>query len=234
MFKFLYLSSLCLFDWVFFYPLEESELNSLITFLQITFQSLDESNQTNSFIQLLSDITKHEKCPEVYRWKKRFAQENWTFYLKYREIIDKWWEKHSWLLKRNRTYLKLELCIRGRGKSKENSLSVKQTKPFSLKDFVIQFRHSGIRIRYFNFFPTITRSYSPIIVYEKRINNFRYLTTGEIFRLFGFKDDKLPLLIKKAKTNRFFSYLGDSINVSVLKYLFKEVFHSPIQQSLEK
>ncbi|MEG7979300.1 MAG: hypothetical protein NY202_05445 [Mollicutes bacterium UO1] len=110
---------------------------------------------------------------------------------------------------------------------------MKQTKSFSLKDFVIQFRHSGIRIRYFHFFPTITKSYSPIIVYEKRVNNFRYLTTGEIFRLFGFNDNKLSLLSKKAKPNQFFSYLGDSINVSVLKYLFGVVFHSPIQQSLE-
>lgn len=200
-----------------FYPsvVKNKQPNHLIKFLQNIFNSLVDKidNLDLVFTSVLSHT--NNKDFEKLPWKRKFISENWLFYLKYHSVINKWWKKHFDLLSKLKTYRKLELCFRGKW----------DNQPFSMKNFVIQFRHSGIRIRHFNFLPTITKSYSPIFLFEKSINSFRYLTIEETFRLFGFRMDKLSPVMKEIKSEYLLSCLGDSINVFVLEYLFGSVFY---------
>jgi hypothetical protein len=193
----------------FFFSIPSSKKRrGIISFLKRFYKC----HGSNKILELLVDkkeLQKHEK----FAWKIGFAQKNWCFYLKHKEKIDNWWKMHKKLLQKKKTYCKLELNI------KNYYLAEKFSDFFFKERCIIQFRHSGIRIKPSTYFPTVTRHSSLIIIYDKNWKKYRYLSQREMLRIFDFSQWKEWK--EKGSKAEFVSSLGESISVSVLKTIIE-------------
>lgn len=200
----------------FFFSVPSSKKKNISTFLK-SFYKRGGPNEILKLLENEEKLKKHEK----FDWKIKFAQKNWNFYLKYKEKIDKWWKIHKKTLRKKKTYCKLELNIK-------NYYLTEKFKDFFFEDrCIIQFRHSGIRIKPSTYFPTVTRHSSLIIVYDKNWKKYRYLSQQEMLKIFGFSQWKEWK--EQEKKAEFVSSLGESISVSVLKTII-ENFRSEIEK----
>ncbi|MCE8163952.1 MAG: DNA (cytosine-5-)-methyltransferase [Candidatus Moeniiplasma glomeromycotorum] len=150
--------------------------------------------------------TSHVSYESFQEWKKEFLEKNRGFYKKNKKKCDKWWGKWGNLLKNQRTYCKFEW----NGGEKINSI----------KEGIIQFRNSGIRVKKPNFFPALVKTQSRAIWWDKKIDAYRYLSSKEALVLQSFpKNFYFP---KDASENVIINYIGNSLNIKILKSLFKE------------
>lgn len=126
-------------------------------------------------------------------WKKDYMIKNKYLINKYKNIIDKWYEKHKELLLKREIYGKLEWQA---GILKEND---------SIYNYFIQFRQSGIRVKRNQYFPTLV-AIAQIPIYGKYK---RYITPRECARLQSFPDD-----FKINKNDKIvYKQMGNSVNV---------------------
>ena len=156
----------------------------------------DEESKTNTQSLIRELDPEFEKLP---KWKQDYIMKNRPLYehQKYKKQWDKWYKKHSKLLKKKEIYGKLEWQT---GPKKEND---------SIWNYFIQVRQSGIRVKKTNYFPTLVAIVqTPIYGKEKR-----YITPRECARLQSFPDSfKLH-----AKDNIAYKQFGNAVNVDVIR-----------------
>ncbi len=146
---------------------------------------------------------KGQLVSEMPSWKKRFVLKNRELYLNNKEFIDKWIEKYN-VLELPLLYKKLEWNC---GDTKD------------IKETIIQFRQSGIRIKKMNYFPALVAINNTPIIYDYELDSFRKITPKEAANLqsfnadYDFTDD--PLVYKQ---------LGNAVNVEIIRRLAKKLF----------
>lgn len=147
--------------------------------------------------------------------KKRFVYKNRIFYLKHKKFIDDWNNRYN-ILEKNSVYKKFE---RNAGEDAR-----------FLKDTIIQFRHSGIRAKRSNYYPTLVAINNTPIVYDENLRTFRRLTVKEEAKLQSFNDDFI------FNENDYYAYkqLGNAVNVKVINKLAKELIDFSVKDWREK
>ncbi|MBP1526625.1 MAG: DNA (cytosine-5-)-methyltransferase [Spiroplasma ixodetis] len=148
----------------------------------------------------------NKQISELPEWKKKFAIKNRNFYLKHKEFIDKWIEKYNMLNKKS-IHKKFEWNC---GNDFE-----------SLKDTIIQFRHSGIRAKRPNYFPTLVALNNTPILWDKELKNFRYITPREAANLQSFKKE-YKFSENDSKT---YKQLGNAVNVYIIQILASKLIN---------
>lgn len=140
---------------------------------------------------------------EMPAWKQRFVLKNRELYKDNKDFIDSWIQKYD-VLHLPLLYKKLEWNC---GDTKD------------LKETIIQFRQSGIRIKKMNYFPALVAINNTPIIYDYELESFRKITPREAANLqsfnkeYDFTDD--PLVYKQ---------LGNAVNVEIIRRLAKKLF----------
>lgn len=164
----------------------------------------DPEGDKGSFGTSLKELTSEEKSKRIPRyahtlngdlpkWKKNIIKKNRVFYSRYKKFIDPVKDRIEQL--RLHSHQKFEWHISGG--------------PRKIRDYIIQFRGSGIRVKHTDFSPALVtiRAQVPIIGWENR-----YITPIEAMRLQSIEGIQLP-----DNLNACFTALGNSVNISVVK-----------------
>lgn len=139
-----------------------------------------------------SDISSEPK------WKQTIINRNRSFYMQNKKTIDKWMKDHR------KHYSKLFLSDRKLEWNAGDRID-------SIFDGIIQFRPSGVRVKYPSDIPTLVAiNQTPIIGFERR-----YMTPDEMRKLYGFK--KLNFGSQHEKQT--YKQLGNTVSVDVVEYL---------------
>lgn len=146
---------------------------------------------------------KGQRVFEMPEWKQKFALKNRSFYLKHKKFIDSWIEKNH-VLDLPLGYKKLEW----------NCGSVKD-----IKETIIQFRQSGIRVKKLNYFPALVAINNTPIIYDHQMKSFRRITPREAANLQSFKDD-----YDMSNEIEIYKQLGNAVNVKIISILAKKLF----------
>ncbi len=141
------------------------------------------------------------------KWKYEFYVKNKKFYFDHKENIDLWWYKNKNIIKAKKIYQKFEWNIGGSG--------------LDIKECIVQFRHSGIRIKKPNFFPALVKTNCKPIIWDKKINDYRFISIKEALLLQSF-DYNTFLFPEKFSENEPFQRIGNSINVEVIKKIINK------------
>lgn len=146
---------------------------------------------------------KGQLVSEMPEWKKRFVLKNRKLYKDNKEFIDSWIAKHN-VLNLPLLYKKLEW----------NCGEIRD-----IKETIIQFRQSGIRIKKMNYFPALVAINNTPIIFDYELESFRKITPREAANLQSFNDDydftDDPLVYKQ---------LGNAVNVEIIRRLAKKLF----------
>lgn len=146
---------------------------------------------------------KNQTVNEMPKWKQKFVRKNRAFYIKHKKFLDKWIEKYD-VLELPLLYKKLEW----------NCGNVK-----NIKNTIIQFRQSGIRIKKLNYFPALVAINNTPIIYDEEIQKFRRITPREAANLQSFNPD-----FDLDDNSAIYKQLGNSVNVEIIKRLAKKLF----------
>ena len=139
--------------------------------------------------------------PGLPKWKAGFIEKNLDLYRRNKEFIDSWLKKWNNLKDFTDTERKFEWQA---GTSAE-----------SIWECIIQSRPSGIRVKKANCFQALVAIVQVPIVGPKH----RYLTVREAARLQSFPENFIPDENKQLA----FKQLGNSVNVTVLKEIFRRL-----------
>lgn len=142
---------------------------------------------------------------DLPKWKKSYVLKNRNFYLQNRLLIDDWIKKYS-ITSRSKLFQKFEWNC---GESIH-----------SLKDSIIQIRQSGVRAKRPTAFPSLVAMNNTPIVWDQKLNHYRYITPKEAGRLQSFRED----LIFPGSDATVYSQLGNAVNVEVIKLLSERLF----------
>lgn len=146
---------------------------------------------------------KGQTVSEMYKWKQRFVNKNREFYIKHKNFIDKWIEKYN-VLHLPLLYKKLEWNC---GDERD------------LKETIIQFRQSGIRVKKMNYFPALVAINNTPIIYDYNLERFRRITPREAANLQSFKDD-----YNLSNNTSIYKQLGNAVNVEIIRRLATKLF----------
>jgi DNA (cytosine-5)-methyltransferase 1 len=91
----------------------------------------------------------------------------------------------------------------------------------NIKDGIIQIRQSGVRVKRPNFYPSLVAMRNTPIVWDKRLERYRYITPGEAAKLQSF-DEGIEL---DAFDNEAYRQLGNSVNVDIIELLAEKLFN---------
>jgi len=188
------------------FPFQLSE-NKLAKFKGNFGCSLNKMNKQEQMKNLPSYSRVENEFPN---WKKNYIRQNRKFYKENKKHIKKIvkeissYESQSWQ--------KLEWNV---GKSER-----------IIKNYILQFRASGIRVKKVDLFPSIvcTSTQIPIIGWQNR-----YITKDEAKKLQSLEDIKLP-----NNDNAAFRALGNAVNSKIVKIIAKELLKSNVGLSLDK
>lgn len=156
-------------------------------------------NNTEKFKKEL--FTKEKR---MYDWKNDFFNKNRNFYLKNKQLIDQWFFKYKKILETKKTYRKFEWNA--------------GSKISSVKEGIIQFRHSGVRVKKPDFFPTLVKMVHTPIIWDKKEKKYRYISVEEALALQSFPTSgKEAFMFPKTGSDaEAFKRIGNSINVEVI------------------
>jgi DNA (cytosine-5)-methyltransferase 1 len=143
-----------------------------------------------------------EKMPD---WKQRIVKNNREFYKSHKKEIDDWSEKWS-MANKNKIYRKFEWNCK-------NDCS-------SIKDGIIQIRHSGVRVKRPTYFPALVAINNTPIVWSESLKKFRRLSVKETSKLQSFPDEYSFLGTESEK----YKQLGNSVNVKIVKIVANGLF----------
>ena len=146
---------------------------------------------------------KGQTIDEMPNWKQRFVNKNRSFYLKHKNFIDKWIKKYN-VLELPLVYQKLEWNC---GDETD------------LKNTIIQFRQSGIRIKKFNYFPALVAINNTPIIYDYNMKYYRKITPREAANLQSFRSN-----YDLSDNPQIYKQLGNAVNVEIIERLAKELF----------
>lgn len=138
-------------------------------------------------------------------WKKILIDKTRNMYLANKEFIDSWNAKYN-MRKQNKIYQKFEWNASKMCKS--------------IKEGVIQFRQSGIRVKNPTYFPSLVAMNNTPIIWDNDYSQYRYLTVKECAKLQSFNSDYLFSDIDSIS----YRQLGNSVNVKVIRTIAKELF----------
>lgn len=144
-----------------------------------------------------------EKTPD---WKKKFIDRNRKLYVKYKDKIDLWYSKYCDILS-NKVYRKLEYNC--------------GAKYNNFKNYIIQFRQSGIRVKKSDKFPSLVAIVNTPIIWDKTLNMYRRITVREAANLQNFRANYNFI----CENHVSYKQLGNSVNVKVIKLIAKELFN---------
>jgi DNA (cytosine-5)-methyltransferase 1 len=172
------------------HALTSDELSEYLGRYGVSLKGLSKEEQ----LKLLPSYarTKQKKFPE---WKQDFIRRNREFYNKYKKQVDPVVRKIKRL--KQPSWQKFEWNC--------------QDSERVIKNYLIQFRASGIRVKKTNFSPSLvcTRTQVPIIGWEKR-----YISKREGARLQSLNGIKLP-----KNDNECFRALGNAVNVHIVNLI---------------
>ena len=180
---------------------------------KITRENLD---ATLSILPNYSRTASSKKFPD---WKIRYIEKNRTFYEENASWLKDWLASISSF---ENSHVKFEWNC---GKSATKTL----------KDKIIQFRASGIRVKLPTFTPALNLcgTQIPILPWVKLPNASkqknemgRYLTRREAAALQGMKKLKFGDTKFQLSTTRSFEALGNAVNVVVVRKIFKKLLES--------
>lgn len=171
------------------YELTEKQLSEYKGNFGISLKGMTKQEQ-------LANLPSYARTDDIFPdWKQSYIRQNRSFYIdnkKYiKSVVDKIAELPS------QSWQKLEWNV-GEGKRK-------------IKDYFLQFRASGIRIKKTDFFPSLvcTSTQIPIIGWESR-----YITRKEALSLQSLSGVKLP-----ENDNAAFKALGNAVNSKIVKLI---------------
>ena len=149
-----------------------------------------------------SEFGSTKDVSELPKWKAYFCIKNRKLYLNNKPFIDKWLNKWNYLQDFTPTERKMEWQA-------GNSIN-------TIWEGFIQFRHSGIRVKRPNVFPTLVAMVQiPIVAkYNRR------LTPREAARLQSFPDSFIP----NSSDHQAYKQFGNAVNVSCVEFLAKQLF----------
>ena len=144
--------------------------------------------------------------------KKKYIEQNRTFYADNKKFIDRVIKKIQDLP--SQSWQKLEWNV--------------GTSERIIKNYILQFRASGIRVKKVNFFPSLvcTSTQIPIIGWEQR-----YISKAE-----GMKLQSLEGIILPENDNAAFKALGNAVNSKIVKIIAERLLleQSTIQPIQDK
>ena len=154
-----------------------------------------------------------ENCPE---WKRNFLVKNSEFYVKYRETIDEWksmkWGKAQKTVSEFPPSRQLFEWQAKLWHPKRNTRT--------LRNLVLQFRPSGIRVKPPTYLPALVAITQTSIVgpdVKAGISQYRELTPVEATKLQGMPSD---VFVKSGIDDKAaYKQLGNAVNVGVVRYL---------------
>ena len=196
---------------------QEKTLNMWIEFKEITnYEPLGVPVWVEYFGYNLSDEEyerfvdhKGKKISEMPKWKQRFVEKNRNFYKKHKTQLDLWISKYN-----------VQTLPLGMRKLEWNCGTNKD-----LKQTIIQFRQSGVRIKRNNYFPALVAINNTPIVYDKKKNKYRKITPREAANLQSFKEgfklDDNPYIYKQ---------LGNAVNVEIIRKLAEKLFSLSVKE----
>jgi DNA (cytosine-5)-methyltransferase 1 len=161
----------------------------------------------NNFLPKYS-LTKQDVFP---KWKKSYIKSNRNFYNKHKDWIEDWKKEIlNWKL----SHQKFEWNC-------GNDVD------FTLKDKIIQFRPSGIRVKNRDRFPALVLSTTqvPIIYdnYKKGGAGYRYITKREAANLQSMPQENFEIMESHVAAYRSF---GNAVNVKVVKEVVRSVIEN--------
>lgn len=159
-------------------------------------------NKTDEEFELFKDH-KNQTVNEMPKWKQRFVRKNRDFYIKHKAFLDLWIKKHN-VLSLPLLYKKLEW----------NCGNVR-----NIKNTIIQFRQSGIRIKKMNYFPALVAINNTPIIFDEEMKKFRRITPREAANLQSFKEE-----FDLSVNSGIYKQLGNSVNVEIIKRLAIKLF----------
>lgn len=137
----------------------------------------------------------YAKMPE---WKQKLVDKSRKMYIENHEFIDKWAKEHK-MTERSLIHQKFEWNA-----SKTCS---------SIKEGIIQFRQSGVRVKNPDYFPSLVAMINTPIVWDVSAMKYRYLSPKEAAKLQSFKED----FIFDESDPVSYRQLGNSVNVKLVK-----------------
>lgn len=157
----------------------------------------------------------NRKITELPEWKQKFARKNRKFYIKHKKFIDRWTKEHN-MLDRISTHKKFEWNCGDDFKS--------------LREVIVQFRHSGIRAKRPNYFPTLVAINNTPVIWDYNKKTYRYITPREAANLQSFNENY------KFSENDMDTYkqLGNSVNVSIVRLLAEKLFSFAIEEWVDE
>ena len=140
---------------------------------------------------------------EMPKWKQRFVRNNRAFYIKHKHFINDWINRYN-VLSLPLVYKKLEWNC---GDEKD------------IRNTIIQFRQSGIRVKKLNYFPALVAINNTPIIYDEAMKDFRKITPREAANLQSFKEN-----YDLSDNPQIYKQLGNAVNVEIIRRLSKKLF----------
>lgn len=140
---------------------------------------------------------------ELPIWKQRFVNKNRDFYKANKQFIDRWIKKFK-VSSLPLVYQKLEWNC---GNERD------------LRETIIQFRQSGIRVKKLDYFPALVAINNTPIIFDSSLQEYRRITPREAANLQSFSRN-----YDLSDNPQIYKQLGNAVNVRMISRLAEKLF----------